>query len=74
LRGGIVLGRAAMPAATAAARVKPAGGIERIVEGGHDASCLMLRHMEQGACHAPGISIVQSPQSLLQLAGNYEKS
>ena len=63
LRGGLVLGVADVLAAAAAARVKTAVGIEGIVEGGHDASCLMLGHMEQGACHVSKMAIGQALQA-----------
>jgi hypothetical protein len=51
-----------MRTATAAAGAKTAVGIERIVECGHDASCLTLRQKEQGACHAPISAIAARTQ------------
>jgi hypothetical protein len=74
LRGGLVLGVAAVLATTAAAGVKAALGIEGIVERGHEASCLMLRHLQQRACHVSKTAITQSRQAFLQIAANYENS
>jgi hypothetical protein len=65
LRGSVVLSVAAVLATTAAACVKAALGIEGIVEGGHDASCLMLRHLQQRACHARKMAIAQLLQAFL---------
>jgi hypothetical protein len=55
LRGGVMLSLVDMKAATAAAGLKPAVGVERVVEGGHrlllPACCRRLQKV-QSLCHA----------------------
>jgi hypothetical protein len=74
LRGDIMFGIASVPAATATPGMEAAGGIERIVERGHETSCVTLEVITQGVCQPYQIAFVELVQLFSWFVGDYENS